>query len=157
MLAVVASSMRGDRKDRERRTPRRYSVPLLVWARWGVPAVLIVALFGPKLCLGLLHTPRLKLHVVRGAVLMFSSLSFFAALKVLPLADATLTEIKLDATQSGLATQVTQLGWGIHGHFLGQRATEDRYKNGLMRSHERTANTVFSLARSTGFEVLSAL
>jgi len=67
----------------------RYSVPLLVWARWGVPAVLIVALFGPKLCLGLLHTPHLKLHVVRGAVLMFSSLSFFAALKVLPLADAT--------------------------------------------------------------------
>ena len=124
MLAVVASRMRGDRKDRERRTPRRYSVPLLVWARWGVPAVLIVALFGPKLCLGLLHTPRLKLHVVRGAVLMFSSLSFFAALKVLPLADATLTEIKLDATQSGLATQVTQLGWGIHGHFLGQRATK---------------------------------
>ena len=67
----------------------RYSVPLLVWARWGVPAVLIVALFGPKLCLGLLHTPHLKLHVVRGAVLMFSSLSFFAALKILPLADAT--------------------------------------------------------------------
>ena len=112
MLAVVASSMRGDRKDRERRTPRRYSVPLLVWARWRMPAVLIVALFGPKLCLGLLHTPRLKLHVVRGAVLMFSSLSFFAALKVLPLADATTTESKLDATQSGLATQVTQLGIG---------------------------------------------
>ena len=110
MLAVVVSSMRGERKDRQRRTPRRYSVPLLVWARWGVPAVLIVALFGPKLCLGLLHTPRLKLHVVRGAVLMFASLSFFAALKVLPLADATLTESKLDATQSGLATQVTQLG-----------------------------------------------
>ena len=131
--------------------PRRYSVPLLVWARWGVPAVLIVALFGPKLCLGLLHTPRLKLHVVRGAVLMFSSLSFFAALKVLPLADATLTEIKLDATQSGLATQVTQLELGNPRSFPRQRAAEDRYKNGLMRSHERTANTVFSLARSTGF------
>ena len=132
-------------------------MPLLVWARWGVPAVLIVALFGPKLCLGLLHTPRLKLHVVRGAVLMFSSLSFFAALKVLPLADATLTEIKLDATQSGLATQVTQLGWGIHGRFLGQRATEDRYKNGLMGSRERTANP-FSLAqKSTRYKALSAL
>ena len=43
---------------------------------------------------------------------MFSSLSFFAALKVLPLADATLTEIKLDAAESGLATQVTQLEIG---------------------------------------------
>jgi drug/metabolite transporter (DMT)-like permease len=67
----------------------RYSVPLLVWARWGVPAVLIVALLGPKPCLALLRTPRLKLHVVRGAVLMLSSLCFFAALKAMPLADAT--------------------------------------------------------------------
>jgi drug/metabolite transporter (DMT)-like permease len=67
----------------------RYSVPLLVWARWGIPAVLIVALLGPKLCLGLLRTRHLKLHVVRGGVLMLSSLCFFAALKVLPLADAT--------------------------------------------------------------------
>src|SRR6478735_1360111 len=116
MLAVVASSMRGDRKDRERRTPRRYSVPLLVWARWGVPAVLIVALFGPKLCLGLLHTPRLKLHVVRGAVLMFSSLCFFAALKGLPLADATglnyLTPV-LVTVMAGwfLREQITWIRW----------------------------------------------
>jgi drug/metabolite transporter (DMT)-like permease len=67
----------------------RYSVPLLVWVRWAVPAVLLVALLGPKPCLALLRAPHLKLHIVRGAVLMLSSLCFFAALKVLPLADAT--------------------------------------------------------------------
>ena len=94
----------------------RYSVPLLVWARWGIPAVLIVALLGPKLCLGLLHTPHLKLHVVRGAVLMFSSLCFFAALKGLPLADATglnyLTPV-LVTVMAGwfLREQITWIRW----------------------------------------------
>ena len=94
----------------------RYSVPLLVWARWAVPAVLIVALLGPKLCFDLLRTPRLKLHVVRGAVLMLSSLCFFAALKVLPLADATglnyLTPV-LVTVMAGwfLREQITRTRW----------------------------------------------
>ncbi len=34
----------------------RYSAPLLVWARWGVPAVLVVALLGPKLFGSAAHT-----------------------------------------------------------------------------------------------------
>src|SRR5271166_4845956 len=67
----------------------RYSVPLLVWVRWGVPALLMGALLGPKMRWGLLHTAKPKLHLVRGAVLMLSSLCFFAALKFMPLAEAT--------------------------------------------------------------------
>ena len=95
----------------------RYSVPLLVWVRWGMPAVLIVALFGPKLW-SLLRTPRLKLHVVRGAVLMLSSLFFFAALKALPLADATglnyLTPV-LVTVMAGwfLREQITSIRWAF--------------------------------------------
>jgi len=67
----------------------RYSVPVLVWARWGVPALLMVALLGPKMRWGLLHTANLKLNCLRGAVLMLSSLCSFAALTFLPLAEAT--------------------------------------------------------------------
>jgi threonine/homoserine efflux transporter RhtA len=67
----------------------RYSVPLLVWVRWGVPALLMVALLGPKMRWGLVRTANPKLHFVRGAALMLSSLCFFAALKFLPLAEAT--------------------------------------------------------------------
>ncbi|MEJ7669718.1 MAG: DMT family transporter [Casimicrobiaceae bacterium] len=94
----------------------RYSAPLLVWARWGVPAVLVVALLGPKLCLGLLRTPNLKLHVVRGAVLMVSSLCFFSALKVLPLADAT-----------GLNYSTPILVMLMAGWFLRERITWPRW------------------------------
>jgi drug/metabolite transporter (DMT)-like permease len=67
----------------------RYSVPLLVWVRWGVPALLMVALLGPKMRWGLLRSANPKLQVIRGAVLICSSLCFFAALKFLPLAEAT--------------------------------------------------------------------
>jgi drug/metabolite transporter (DMT)-like permease len=67
----------------------RYSVPLLVWARWGVPALLLVALLGPKMRWGLLRTGNMRLHFVRGAVLMLSSVCSFAALKDLPLPEAT--------------------------------------------------------------------
>jgi drug/metabolite transporter (DMT)-like permease len=67
----------------------RYPVPLLVWVRWGLPAFFMVALLGPKMRWGLLRTANPKLHIVRGAVLMLSSLCFFAALKFMPLAEAT--------------------------------------------------------------------
>ena len=67
----------------------RYSLPLLVWARWGVPVILMAVLLGPKMGWGLLRTANPKLHFVRGAALMLSSLCFFAALKFLPLAEAT--------------------------------------------------------------------
>lgn len=94
----------------------RYSVPLLVWARWGVPAVLVAVLLGPKLRFGLLRTAHLRLHIVRGAVLMLSTLCFFAALKVLPLADATglnyLTPV-LVTLMAGwfLREQITWIRW----------------------------------------------
>jgi drug/metabolite transporter (DMT)-like permease len=94
----------------------RYSVPVLVWARWGVPALLMVALLGPKMRWGLLRTANLKLNCLRGAVLMLSSLCFFAALTFLPLAEATglnyLTPI-LVTLMAGwfLREQITQPRW----------------------------------------------
>ena len=67
----------------------RYSAPVLVWARWGVPALMMAVLLGPKLRWGLLRTANLSLHLLRGGVLVLSSLCFFTALKFLPLAEAT--------------------------------------------------------------------
>jgi len=68
---------------------QRYPVPLLVWARWSVQALLLVALFAPKMRLGVVRTTRLPLHLVRGSVLIASSLCFFSALRYLPIAEAT--------------------------------------------------------------------
>jgi drug/metabolite transporter (DMT)-like permease len=68
---------------------QRYPVPLLVWARWGVQTLILLAVMGPRMRLDLVRTTRLPLHLVRGVVLIASSLCFFSALHYLPLAEAT--------------------------------------------------------------------
>jgi len=68
---------------------QRYEVPLIVWARWSMQALIILALFAPKMKLGLLRTKRLPMQLVRGAVPICSSVCFFSALRYLPLAEAT--------------------------------------------------------------------
>lgn len=68
---------------------QRYPVPLLVWARWGMQVLVMAAVFGPTMGWGLVRTSQPRLHIVRGVVLIASSLSFFSALKFLPLAEAT--------------------------------------------------------------------
>ena len=68
---------------------QRYPVPLLVWARWGMQVLVMTAVLGPTMRWGLVRTRRPKLHLLRGIVLIGSSLSFFSALKFLPLAEAT--------------------------------------------------------------------
>jgi drug/metabolite transporter (DMT)-like permease len=68
---------------------QRYPVPLLVWARYGVQALAMLLWLAPRMGRGLLRTGRLRLHLLRAAILPFSSLCFFTALKYLPLAEAT--------------------------------------------------------------------
>ena len=68
---------------------QRYPVPLIVWARWGVQALIILAVVGPRMRGSLLRTRRLPLHLVRSVLLIASSLCFFSALRYLPLADST--------------------------------------------------------------------
>jgi drug/metabolite transporter (DMT)-like permease len=87
---------------------QRYPVPLLVWARWGVQALILIAFLAPKRRIRLLHTARLPLHLVRGIVLVASSLCFFSALRFLPLAEAT----ALNYTAPILVTLMA--GWLLH-------------------------------------------
>jgi drug/metabolite transporter (DMT)-like permease len=67
----------------------RYPVPLLVWARYAVQAVVILLWLGPTMRLRLLQTERPGLQIARGTTVLLSSLCFFNALKFLPLAEAT--------------------------------------------------------------------
>ena len=69
----------------------------------------------PKMGVGLLRTPRLRLQLVRGAILPLSSLCFFSALKFLPLAEAT-------AINYGTPILVIILAVA----FLGERMTRPR-------------------------------
>jgi drug/metabolite transporter (DMT)-like permease len=68
---------------------QRYPVALMVWARWAVQTLIIVALIGPKMGFDLVRTKKLPLHLLRGALLIGSSVCFFSALRYLPLAEAT--------------------------------------------------------------------
>ena len=67
----------------------RYSVPLLVWARYTLQALVLVLWLGPTMRSGLVRTRQLGLQLARGTILLCSSLLFFNALKYLPLAEAT--------------------------------------------------------------------
>jgi drug/metabolite transporter (DMT)-like permease len=87
---------------------QRYPVPLLVWARWGVQALLMFAVLAPKMRWKLVRTARPALHLVRGTVLIASSLCFFSAVKYLPLAEAT----ALNYTSPILVTLLA--GWLLH-------------------------------------------
>ena len=89
LLIVVASACFSAVDVTVKHLSQRYPVPLLVWARWGVQALVLLAVMGPRMRLDLVRTTRLRLHLVRGIVLIASSLCFFSALRYLPLAEAT--------------------------------------------------------------------
>ncbi len=95
---------------------QRYPVPLIVWARWGVQALIVLALVGPKMRLALVHTTRLPMHLARGVLLIASSLCFFSALRYLPLAEAT----ALNYTSPILVTLMAS--WVLH-----ERLTRPRW------------------------------
>lgn len=69
---------------------QRHPVPVLVFARWAVQLAAIAIWLVPKAGVrGLLATRKLTAQLFRGAVLIASSVCFFSALRVMPLAEAT--------------------------------------------------------------------
>jgi drug/metabolite transporter (DMT)-like permease len=66
-----------------------YPVPLLVWARWTVQMLATLLWLGPRMGRALFATPRPAVQLLRGVILLGSSLLFLTALKYLPLAEAT--------------------------------------------------------------------
>lgn len=116
LLIVVASACFSAVDVTVKYLSQRYPVPLLVWARWGVQALVLLAVMGPRMRLDLIRTPRLPLHLVRGIVLIASSLCFFSALRYLPLAEAT----ALNFTAPVLVTLMA--AW-----LLGERLTRPRW------------------------------
>ena len=67
----------------------RYPVPFLVWARWTIQALAIVAWLAPRRGLSFVRTAQPGRNLVRGAVLIGSSVCFVYALRDLPIADVT--------------------------------------------------------------------
>jgi drug/metabolite transporter (DMT)-like permease len=66
-----------------------YPVTLLVWARYTVQALVLIAWLAPQVGRGIVRTRFLTSQLFRGTVLLASSLCFMSALKVMPLAEVT--------------------------------------------------------------------
>jgi drug/metabolite transporter (DMT)-like permease len=64
-----------------------YPIPLLVWARWTIQALAIVLWLAPQSGASFVRTKHLGPNLVRGVVLIASSLCFVYALRDLPLAN----------------------------------------------------------------------
>ena len=67
----------------------RHPVPLLVWARWGFQVLAMLIWLAPSMGTRMLHTRQLRMQLLRGGLLVASSLCFMTALAHMPLADAT--------------------------------------------------------------------
>jgi drug/metabolite transporter (DMT)-like permease len=65
-----------------------YPVPGIIWARYVFQVLLMVAVLGPRLGMGLVRTTNLRLQILRGLVLTGSSLVFLTGLSFMPLAEA---------------------------------------------------------------------
>src|SRR5947209_7875176 len=66
-----------------------YPVSFLVWARYFAQLVGMVLVFAPALGFGLVRTQSIRIQAVRGVLLLATTALFFAALKFMPLADAS--------------------------------------------------------------------
>lgn len=67
---------------------RWYPVPAIVWARYAINLVLLLAFFAARGLLGHVRTSRPGIQIARGVLLGGATLFYFSALSVLPLAEA---------------------------------------------------------------------
>lgn len=67
---------------------RSYPVAPLIWARYFIQFAFILAVFGPRMGLGLVRTKHPVIQTLRGLLLAGSTAFFYLSLKFLPLAEA---------------------------------------------------------------------
>ncbi len=94
---------------------QRYPIPVLVWARYAVQLVAMLVWLGRRMRFDLVRTRRPRLQLIRGVVLLASSVCFVGALRALPLAEAT----AINYTTPMLVVLMARL-------FLGERMTPIR-------------------------------
>lgn len=68
---------------------QRYPIVQLVWIRFAVHAVLMLAIFAPRMGREMLRTANPRLQFVRGVLMVVQTYCMMTALTLLPLADAT--------------------------------------------------------------------
>lgn len=67
----------------------RYPTPMLVWARYTLPCVMLALWFAPREGRGLIATRRPGAQILRALLLLICTAAGMAALRTIPLAEAT--------------------------------------------------------------------
>jgi drug/metabolite transporter (DMT)-like permease len=111
LLAVAASASFAVLDSIVKYLAQTYPTPMVAWARYAFHVLVMAVLLAPRWGSRLITTRRPLLQVGRGLCLGMSSITFFAALAVMPQAEAT----ALIATSPIIVTLVA-VGW------LGERA-----------------------------------
>jgi drug/metabolite transporter (DMT)-like permease len=66
-----------------------YPVPAVVWSRYAAQVLVMLVALGPRHRLALVRTQRPRLQIVRGFVLVASTMLFFSAISLMPIAEAS--------------------------------------------------------------------
>ena len=130
---------------------RQWPVSLVVWIRYAVHLLLMVALLAPRHGTRLVATGRPGLHILRAACLLVTSWFIVAALQRMPLAETTAIMFSAPLMVTALASrllgeQVGRLRWiavwfGFVGVLLVAQPTGDIDINGVL----------LALCAATGF------
>jgi len=95
---------------------KSYPIAPLIWARYTLQLVIMVALFAPRMGLGLARTKFLGLQMLRGILLVGSTACFYLSLKFLPLAEA-----------AAISFVAPVLVTAFSGHFLRERVSRRQW------------------------------
>jgi len=68
---------------------RFYPITLIVWVRFTLHLLIVLAVLGPRHGRALVRTTRLGAQIMRGLLLVLGSIFFVSALKYMPLAEST--------------------------------------------------------------------
>lgn len=103
----------------------RFPVPMLVWARYTLPCIVMAAWFLPREGRSFLTTRRLPLQLLRSLILLASTLFGMSALRTVPLAEASAIIFVAPLIVTLLAgpmlgERVPRIGWiAVCGGFCG--------------------------------------
>jgi drug/metabolite transporter (DMT)-like permease len=95
---------------------RSYPLPPLIWARYAVHLLFMLALLWPRMGVALVRTARPGLQLLRGLLLVLSTGFFYLALTFLPLAEA-----------AAITFVGPVLTTALSGRLLGERVTRRQW------------------------------
>src|SRR5258706_14426820 len=114
---------------------KSYPISALMWARYMVHVVVMLAWLGPRMGAKLFHTSYPWLQILRGVLLVGSTTFFYFALRYLPLAEA--------AAITFVGPVLTAL---LSGPILGGRVTRGQWLPVMLA----LVRVVFRLRRGSG-------